>query len=365
MTPLQLYYQHLATQDFKPDAKQQQVMSHLQRMYEELMAAQRPPSNTWQRWLAKLHGHKTKPVRGVYLWGSVGIGKTWLMDTFYQALDGVKKRRVHFHRFMYFIHGELQKLQGQADPLGVIAHNLAEQVQIICFDEFLVTDIADAMILANLFAALFAEGITLVITANVAPDDLYRNGAQRDSFVPAITLIKQHLEVVHLTSAMDYRLRALEQAQIYYHPLTAQVAQEMQATFLRLTNDAALISEPLVILGRSIATLRLTEEYVWFDFSVLCNVPRSQQDYLEIARYFHTVFLSNVPQIDMHQDNLARYLINLVDVFYDARVKLIISAAVNIRDLYPNGRLTFEFQRTQSRLIEMQSIEYLRRPHLG
>jgi len=360
-TPIQLYNQYLATREFKPDPQQKQAISHLQRIHDELAASQKP--HFLNKWLPK----KRKSIHGLYMWGSVGIGKTWLMDIFYQTLPTDKKIRMHFHRFMQQVHEQLKTLQGQADPLMHLAKKLAAQTQIICLDEFLVTDIVDAMILANLLRALFAEGITLVTTSNTAPDDLYPNGFQREYFLEAVKILKQRLTVLHLTTANDYRLRVLEQAGIYHYPLDRTAEDCMRNSFKQLTGIEVIPLQPesLFIEGRNISVIAQVNQVVWFEFSILCNVPRSQLDYLQIARCFHTVLLSNVPKIEPQQDNVARYLINLVDIFYDAKVKLIISAAVPIAELYTEGRLVNEFKRTQSRLLEMQSFDYLKMPHLA
>jgi cell division protein ZapE len=366
MTPLELYNQYLATQQYKPDGQQKQAILLLQRVYDELSNSAKPL--TWQqRIVNKIKKMPATPIKGVYLWGGVGIGKTWLMDMFYQSLTIPNKMRMHFHRFMQQVHLALKELQGHADPLTLVAQRFAKQAKVICFDEFLVNDIVDAMILANLLKALFAEGITLVTTANTPPDDLYRNGIQREYFMPAIHLLKQNLEIIHLTTEYDYRLRALEQAGTYYYPLGAEADVFMRNSFKQLTRleHTDAVSTPLMIEEREIPVIAHSNQVAWFDFNVLCNVPRSQLDYLEIGRCFATVLLSNVPKIQSHQDNLIRYLINLVDVFYDARVKLIISAAVPVPELYESGRLAFEFKRTQSRLLEMQSKEYLSLPHLS
>lgn len=356
MTPIARYYQLLESNGFSPDPNQEQAMLHLQRLYEDLIAhdALTKP----QQLLARLGLRSPDRIQGVYLWGSVGVGKTWLMDIFYQALPTSKKMRLHFHQFMQLVHHELQQLQGHRDPLKMVAKDLAAQAEVICLDEFLVNDIGDAMLLANLLKALFAERITLLITANVEPDVLYRNGLQRSRFVPAITLIKNNLETVHLPSTVDYRLCTHLQIGHYFYPLDEANQQRMQQTFKYLAGDKIISNNTVLIEGRTIPTISLANDVVWFDFAVLCNVPRSQLDYLEMAKQFRTVLLSNVPHIAADQDNTARYLINLVDVFYDAHVKLILSAAVPLEDIYPEGRLIFEFRRTRSRLLEMQSSEY-------
>lgn len=364
MTPIEIYNQAIVSGEYKSDPQQKQAIMQLQRVYEELT---RIParSSQWKRLINKISKNNELPIKGVYLWGGVGIGKTWLMDIFYQTLPMPNKMRMHFHRFMQQVHLALKELQGHADPLKLVAQRFAKQAKVICFDEFLVNDIVDAMILANLLKALFAEGITLVTTANTPPDDLYRNGIQREYFMPAIALLKQHLEVLHLTTEYDYRLRVLEQAGTYYYPLDAQAELFMLNSFKQLTRIDVANAEhaPLTIEGREIPVIAHCNQVAWFDFNVLCNVPRSQLDYLEIAHCFATVLLSNIPKIQPHQDNLIRYLINLVDVFYDAKVKLIITAAVPVNEIYTAGRLAFEFKRTQSRLLEMQSKEYLSLPH--
>jgi len=349
MNPLE-HYQRLITQrEFKPNALQEQALHQLQHIHEALLA----PKKFFQK----------KYVKGLYLWGSVGIGKTWLMDIFYQSLP-IPKLRMHFHAFMQQIHRELKALQGQTDPLKKVAKQLAKQARVICLDEFLVQDITDAMILANLMAALFKEGITLITTANVIPDALYHNGLQRSNFLPAIALIKKNLNVFHLQNMIDYRLRDLTESGTYFFPLNADADVFMQNHFQHLTYGTLSNDSPIEIAGRPINILGQANDIVWFDFNDICQTPRSQIDYLEIAKSYSTVLISNVPQIVAHQDNQARYLINLIDVFYDARVKLILSAAVAIDQLYPQGRFNFEFERTRSRLLEMQSRAYLHKAHL-
>jgi cell division protein ZapE len=356
MTPIEIYQQQLNQNGFTADAHQREAIQHLQRLYADLLAEQN--INGWQKFTTAVGLKKAQPVRGVYLWGSVGVGKTWLMDIFYQALPIEKKLRMHFHRFMQFVHQELQLLQGHPDPLKDVAKDFAKQADVICFDEFLVNDIADAMLLANLLKALFAENITLVTTANVEPDLLYRNGIQRGRFMPAITLLKEHLEVIHLPTEIDYRLQTHEQIGSYFYPLTAESAEHMQYAFKRLAQGVRS-EKTVTIEKRTINVLGLAENIVWFDFHDLCNVPRSQLDYLAIAEQFSTVLLSNVPKIDAKQEDTVRYLINLIDVLYDAKTKLIVSAAVPVPDIYAEGRSFFEFKRTRSRLLEMQSREYL------
>jgi len=348
MTPLQNYQQQVKEKGFQNDPAQEKAMHFLQHIYDDLL-------------VTSYRGKYKAGVRGLYLWGSVGAGKTWLMDLFYQSLTDVKKLRLHFHHFMQLVHKELKQWQGHANPLKKVAQHFAQQARVICLDEFLVMDIADAMILANLLEALFAENITLITTANVEPDALYRNGLQRARFLPAIALLKKHLEVVHLCSQQDYRQRGQQTSGAYFCPLNEYTQQQMRELFIKYSGGAAIQAGSLLVEGRLISTVALAGKVIWFDFQDLCQVPRSQLDYLEISHRFDMVFLSNVPQIHLEQHNSARYLINLVDVFYDAGTKLIISAAVPLMELYPHGLLVFEFQRTCSRLLEMQSKEYLER----
>jgi len=359
MTPLQAYQQHLAKNNFYADPQQEQVILQLQQVFDDLAAADLARTKTKSRLLDYFKLTKSKVVPGVYLWGSVGAGKTWLMDIFYEALPGHNKKRWHFHRFMQHVHFELKQLQGHPNPLQDVAKRFAKQFQIICLDEFWVTDITDAMLLANLLSALFAEGITLVTTANVPPAELYRNGLQRARFLPAIALLQQHLHTLHLVAQQDYRLRPQKPAGNYFYPLDDYAARCMQESFAHFAHYAGLQGDNLEINGRTIACVRRDKQVIWFDFKEICNAPRSQLDYLQIARKFSTVLISNIPQITAQEKNSASYLIKLVDVFYDERIQLVISAAVDVLNLYPEGDLSGDFKRTESRLIEMQGQEYL------
>lgn len=357
MKPIEQYQQAISSGNFIPDSQQQRAVEHLQRVYDDILNAQK---KSWK----KIFSKQKTPIKGLYLWGEVGAGKTWLMDIFYDALPISRKLRMHFHRFIHRVHDDLKKLQGKQDPLKIVAKKIAAEADVLCFDEFIVADITDAMLLANLLDALFAQGVTLVTTSNTLPDNLYRNGLQRGRFLPAIELIKQHTEILHLQSQQDYRLRVLTQLGIYFSPLNETTVNTMQRIFAQLTHERFTREESLVINDRTIETKACGNQIVWFDFNILCHVPRSQLDYLEISRCFHTVLLSNVPKIAPEEDNLIVYLINLVDVFYDAKVKLIISAAVSIGELYTQGRYVFQFQRTKSRLLEMQSLEYFHAEHI-
>lgn len=304
-------------------------------------------------------------VRGLYMWGGVGRGKTYLMDVFFEALPFPDKRRMHFHRFMQHVHQQMRARQGQKNPLVAIARDFARNVRVLCFDEFFVTDITDAMILATVLEALFAEGVTLVATSNIEPDGLYRDGLQRARFLPAIELLKTHTEVLNVDGGTDYRLRLLEQAELYCCPLGASADRFLAERFETLEAEQARHREQvdLDVEGRVIRAERVSDGVAWFEFRSLCDGPRSQTDYIELAREFHTVLLANVERMSVVTDDIARRFINMVDEFYDRGVKLIITAETPIEDLYSGGRLEFEFDRTRSRLLEMQSREYLMREH--
>ena len=273
--------------------------------------------------------------------------------------------RLHFHHFMRRVHSELKTLEGEKNPLQKVAQKLADETRIICFDEFFVSDITDAMILGGLFEQLFQRGVSLVATSNVEPDHLYKDGLQRARFLPAIALLKQHTCIVNVDGGVDYRLRLLEQAETYHFPLTAETDERLTNAFASLAADLnhATGNQPVTIAGREIPCKHNCEDLAWFTFSALCDGPRSQNDYIELACLFQTIILEGVPQMQAGRDDQARRFINLIDEFYDRQVKLIISAEVALPELYAEGRLGFEFQRTQSRLQEMQSREYLALPH--
>jgi cell division protein ZapE len=285
------------------------------------------------------------------------------MDLFYGALPFKDKTRQHFHRFMASVHADLRELENEPNPLEKVADRVADRTRIICFDELVVSDIADAMILGNLFGALFARGVTLAATSNIRPQDLYRNGLQRAQFLPAIELILRHTDVVHVEGHQDYRLRVLERADVYQYPADATAERHLTDYFDAIAPDEPEVGGRLEVLGRGIAFKRHADGVVWFDFGELCDGPRSQDDYIELSRCYQTVLLSNIPQFDAHLEDQARRFIALVDEFYDRRVKLIVSAAVPVNELYRGTRLRQDFQRTQSRLQEMQSFEYLSAAH--
>lgn len=359
LSPQQRYRQDLSCPGFIQDPAQAEAVTHLQALYEALLA--KPTRPWWRFWQAATPA----PVKGLYFWGGVGRGKTYLMDNFYESLPFERKMRVHFHRFMRRVHADLKRLTGTVNPLTQVAAGIADEARVICFDEFFVSDIGDAMILAGLLRELFARGVTLVATSNIPPQELYKDGLQRARFMPAIALLQAHTQGVNVDGGVDYRLRALEQADVYYSPLDEAAAEALKAAFARLCPAGAEVKEnvTLDIEGRPLAARRLADDVAWFDFAALCDGPRSQNDYIELAREFTTVIVADVPIFTVERDDQARRFINLVDEFYDRHVKMIVSAAAPLDALYAGGRLGFEFARTQSRLLEMRSREYLARAH--
>lgn len=362
--PLQRYQADIAAGTHQEDPQQLAVLARLDQLWQDLVAFDQKRQRGWRRWLP---GARIQPPKGLYLWGGVGRGKTYLMDVFYDSLPFAAKRRLHFHRFMQDIHHQLSLKKGQANPLEHIADDLAQSYCVLCLDEFFVTDIGDAMLLGTLVQALFQRGVVLVTTSNIVPARLYENGLQRERFIPAIRALEAHTEVIHLVSVMDYRLRQLQQATLYLTPITANTEAQLRQEFERLVADPAGIRDAgsIQVLGRKLPVRARAEDIVWFDFDALCGGPRSAHDYIEIAREFHAVVLSDVPQLGADDDDRVRRFVHLVDEFYDRRVKLLISAAVPILELYPEGRRRFEFERTESRLLEMQSEEYLAAAHLS
>ena len=352
MTPLDYYHDYLKKGLIQSDQEQLKALDSLQKVYDNLLAEHKNRFGMW-RFL-----HKNMLIEGVYLWGGVGIGKTFLMDCFYHALPFKQKMRMHFHKFMQRVHDELTKYQGEVDPLLVIAKDLAQTTLVICFDEFYVSDVADAMLLGRLFKALFANGVCLVATSNIQPDDLYKNGLQRLQFLPAIALIKAHTKTIHIVSQQDYRLRHLQEAGVFYTPLGPAADEKMQKTFEVLTVGAPIETSPITVHGRLIKITKQAKGVIWFDFKEICSIPRSQHDYLEIASRYKTVFVSDIPVIPENACDTIRLFINLIDVIYDARVKLVISAAESVPELYARGSMILEYARTNSRLIEMQSHDY-------
>lgn len=367
-SPFARYQRDLQRADFRHDPAQEAAVRHLQHLYEQLVAAWKADQqqNLLSNFFKRFSSDSSRElVRGLYFWGGVGRGKTYLMDNFFESLPFEQKLRAHFHRFMRRVHAELKKLDGKKNPLKLVADTIAAEARVICFDEFFVSDITDAMILGTLMEELFARGVTLVATSNIVPDGLYKDGLQRARFLPAIDLLNKHTLVVNVDGGIDYRLRALEQAELYHHPLDAAADESLMCSFKSLVQAGAEVREQLEVEveGRIILSRYISEGIIWFDFVDLCDGPRSQNDYIELAREYHTVILSNVPGLGRSKDDQARRFVNLVDEFYDRQVKLIISAELPLAELYSTGKLDFEFQRTVSRLLEMQSHEYLARPH--
>lgn len=355
MTPIERYQQDLQRPDFFKDSAQANAVRETQRLFEELSAGEK----TWKTWFKK-----PKKIKGLYFYGGVGRGKTYLIDNFFACLPFQNKERLHFHRFMRLVHERLKVLRTERDPLPRLAKEFAKKFKVLCLDEFHVTDITDAMILSGLLSVMFEEGITLVTTSNEKPDELYKDGLQRERFLPAIQLIKENTLVLQVDGGMDYRLRVLEKAPVYYSPMNEENKQRFDELFHRLAMENENIHPNLVldVNGRKIATIAESKGIVWIDFQILCDIPRAVADYIELAQCYHTVFLSNIPILNELQDNFARRLINLVDEFYDRNVKLIILAAAHPEQLYTGEAA--HFKRTISRLQEMGSHAYLERPHL-
>lgn len=367
LSPIDKYRQDLTKDDFLFDAAQEQAVLHLQRLYEDLQVKPLEVSSfqkVLNRWKKVYKKQEESSIKGLYFWGGVGRGKTYLVDTFFDCLPFENKMRVHFHRFMHRVHQELKTLTGQSDPLKIIAKKFAQETRIICFDEFFVSDITDAMILGTLFEELFAHNVILVATSNIIPDQLYRNGLQRERFLPAIKLINTHTEIINVDSGVDYRLRTLEQAEIYHYPLDQQANENLHYYFKQLACDVGKEGLEIEINNRKLPTVCVADGVVYFEFSVLCESARSQGDYMMISQLYHTVLMANVKQMGRESDDSTRRFIALVDEFYERNVKLIMSAAVPMEELYSGGNLAFEFKRCLSRLQEMQSHDYLASEHL-
>jgi len=371
LSPLTLYQQALDKGEFQPDDVQREAMTRLDGIFQALTQVEAPSAPSGKGLFGKLNKLLGKgqtetqiPARGLYMWGGVGRGKTWLMDLFFQSIPGERKQRLHFHRFMLRVHQELTELQGQSDPLQIVADRFKSETDLLCFDEFFVSDITDAMLLGTLMEALFARGITLVATSNIPPDNLYRNGLQRARFLPAIEMIKQHCDVMNVDAGIDYRLRSLTSAHLWISPLNDATDKEMDRMFIALSGQAREEKPVLEINHRSLATQGVAEGVVAIDFLTLCGEGRSQHDYIELSRRFHTVLLYNVPVMIYKTEDQARRFLALVDEFYERHVKLVVSAEASLYEIYQGSRLKFEYQRCVSRLQEMQSEEYLRLAHL-
>lgn len=352
--PVTQYYQKTLTErGYHADAAQKEALMRLQQFSNELVAYDKSQRSVLRRWLAKV-----EPPKGVYLWGGVGRGKSFLMDVFYQSVPIKAKTRLHFHEFMRSVHQQLNQLRGQADPLDSAAEAISQRYKLICFDEFHVSDIADAMILHKLLLALFERGTAFVMTSNYEPHRLYPEGLHRDRIVPAIRLIEARMDIVKVDAGIDYRRRSLEQVPMYLTPLSDETTAQLSKAFNQLSDTAPL--EPMIVIeNRELPTVAHSGSVVWFNFETLCQGPRSQNDYLELANRYQTIILSDVPKMQIRDASAARRFTWLVDVLYDHNVKLIISAACPPDELYCDGPMATEFHRTVSRLMEMQSKEYL------
>jgi cell division protein ZapE len=339
--------------DICDDVLQRQIINYLQQLSDSLQTTK----NHWWSW------DKQSVLKGIYLYGSVGVGKTFLMDLFFDHLLISAKKRFHFHHFMQQIDAQLRQLQGQKNPLKIIAKQLADSTKILCFDEFMVNDVADAMILADLLQALFKQGLVLVATSNTRPDDLYLTGVQRPRFLPAITAINNYCHVLSLDNKCDYRLNREPKLETYLMPLNDETLQQLTHQFDSLTGFKPTQTQ-LQIQHRDICCIKWVGRVVWFDFKTICNLPRSQLDYLEISTRFDTIFVSNIPALSENDTVFVILLAHFIDVMYDRGIRLIVSAAVPPNELYVKGDMVTTFKRTLSRLEEMQSIDYLKRhPH--
>ena len=305
-----------------------------------------------------------KKIKGLYIRGEVGRGKTQMMDIFFETLNIQEKKRVHFHRFMKILHDDLDKISAQKDPLKKVAKEISKKTKVLCFDEFYVEDIGDAMLLGRFINELFENKVTLITTSNTHPDNLYRDGLHRSRFLPAIKSIKENCEIYELNSAQDYRLRTLEQLEIFIIGKGNQGIKELESNFTELTNGEFQDGQKIKILGREINTIKLAQGSLWVSFKEICEGPRSAKDYIEVCSEFHTLFVSNVPIMKGSNDDSARRFIALVDECYERNVNLILSMETELEQIYSGERLLEPFKRTISRLEEMRSKEYLSRPHL-
>lgn len=350
MTLVQHYEEAIARGEINDDPLQREMLIPLQRLADELNESR----SAWFSWLSK------SSIKGVYIYGPVGVGKTYLVDLFYDSVSETKKARFHFHHFMQQVDMQLRKLQGQKDPLRHIAKTIAKTTRVLCFDEFLVHDVAYAMILVKLIPELFMQKVILVISSNSKPDELYWKGVQRDRFLPIIALLKQQCDVLFLNDQVDYRLGRTPLLEAYLHPLNAHTQHAMKTQFA-LLGQIEETNGCIQIQNREIPFLERSGRAIWFAFTVICDLPRSQLDYLEIADRFDTVFVSNIPILTEKQTTQAIMFIHFIDVMYDRGIKVIISAAVPVNQLYVQGEMLETFKRTKSRLEEMQSVDYLGR----
>jgi cell division protein ZapE len=355
LTPSERYAEAISSGFFTYDGEQANAVHALDQLYHELMQRFHQAQSFRLR--------RAAPPKGVYLWGGVGRGKTWLMDQFFEVVPFRRKMRMHFHHFMQRVHRELNALQGQVDPLEKVADIIYKEAVVICFDEFFVSNVTDAMILGDLFSMLFKRGVTLVATSNIAPDGLYKNGIHRDRFLPAIEALKASCSVLNVDSGIDYRLRVLKQANLFRSPLTHEAEHWLAVRFAALTKQHVVSQEDIIINDRQIEVKGRTDDLLWCHFNELCLKPRSAADFIEIAKLYNTVLVGCVPALTDQIADATRRFIYLVDEFYDRRVKLVITSQQSILELYEGEKLAFEIQRTRSRLLEMQSDDYLTAEH--
>jgi cell division protein ZapE len=351
MMSLTCQYEVLVHQgEIDDDPRQREILEKMQRMVDELKRA----NGSWLPLLFQ------PGIKGVYVYGPIGVGKTYLIDLFYEHIEEKRKARFHFHHFMQQIDAQLRLLQGQKNPLKMIAKKLAKSTRILCFDEFMVHDVAYAMILAELLQVLIAYGVILVISSNIPPDDLYRDGPHRKRFLPAIAAIKKNCDVLHLNEQRDYRVGREPLIDAYLYPLNEQTEQKMEGQFVLLANEFKTLGS-IMIQSREIPYLKCGEKTIWFAFDILCNLPRSQLDYLELADKFDAIFVSDIPVLTINHTLQTIMFIHFIDVMYDRGINIIISAAVAVEALYVEGEMKETFKRTLSRLVEMQSVDYLKR----
>ena len=357
--------QHAAENGFTLDASQLLAVAHLQRLYEDLIGLETMESS-FIRLLAR-----KRVVKGLYLWGGVGRGKSFLMDSFFNCAPVARKRRIHFHRFMQELHQRMKALTGQSEPLAAVARDVAKEARLLCIDEFHITDITDAMLMRKLLEGLMEQGVVVLTTSNIEPDALYLHGLQRNQFIPAIELIKQNLDVVNVDDGVDYRLRELEKAGVYH--IGDDADRRMADEFIALARHDMSDATVLEIENRTVPVRRHARDVAWFDFSALCDGPRSKPDYIELAKRYHTIMVSNVPRFGAGMADKLRRFVWMIDEFYDRRVKLILSAAVPADELILEADASDAFQanlnaalqdRLISRLTEMQTHDYLAQPHL-
>lgn len=364
MTPVERYQADLLGKGFYADLAQENAVRQLQSLF-DLLVSELPHSNNFLvKIMHMFSSNETVPINGLYIWGGVGRGKTYLMDTFYDCLPFAEKQRMHFHRFMQMLHMRLKAINNVVDPLKIIASDISVNSKVLCLDEFYVVDIADAMLLSGLLEALFERGVVLVTTSNDAPSRLYWDGLQRERFLPAIKLIERHTNVINIDSGIDYRLLFLNKSDVYYCPVDEQATHALQAMCRHIAHSTIEHGLNLHIEGRMIKTIQHTDGLVWFDFIMICGATRSYLDYIQIAKLFQTVVVSDVPVIDDTLNDEGRRFIALIDELYDRNVKLIVAAATEPAQLYIGKRLARPFLRTISRLEEMRTQDYLAKQHI-